>query len=87
MQECSVIFHAKKYCLSPSIRSELKSALHTSLSVYDILGREVKTLLNKNLEPGTYEIEFDGSDFASGVYFYQLRSGEFIDTKKFVLLK
>ena len=59
----------------------------TFLSVYDITGREIQTLVNEKLNPGTYEVTFDGSNFASGVYFYQLRAGDFITTKKLVLLK
>ncbi len=58
-----------------------------SLKVFDITGREIQTLVNEKLNPGTYEVTFDGSNFASGVYFYQLRSENFIETKKFVLLK
>ncbi|HEY5123242.1 MAG TPA: T9SS type A sorting domain-containing protein [Ignavibacteria bacterium] len=59
----------------------------TSLKVFDITGREIQTLVNEKLNPGTYEVTFDGSNYASGVYFYQLRSGEFVETKKLVLLK
>jgi len=59
----------------------------TYLKIYDITGREIQTLVNEKLNPGTYEVTFDGSNFASGVYFYQLRSGDFINTKKFILLK
>jgi hypothetical protein len=58
-----------------------------SLKVYDITGREIQTLVNEKLNPGTYEVTFDGSNFASGIYFYQLRSGDFIQTKKLILLK
>ena len=59
----------------------------TSLKIYDITGREIQTLVNEKLNPGSYEVTFDGSNFASGVYFYQLRTGDFIETKKLVLLK
>ncbi len=59
----------------------------TFLSVYDITGREIQTLVNEKLNPGTYEVTFDGSQFPSGVYFYQLRTGNFVDTKKLILLK
>ncbi|MGD8781730.1 MAG: T9SS type A sorting domain-containing protein [Ignavibacteria bacterium] len=59
----------------------------TKLIVYDILGREIKTLLNKVMQPGTYEIEFDGSDLPSGIYFYKLSSGNFTETKKMILMK
>ena len=57
------------------------------LIIYDITGREVATLLNEQFSPGTYEVDWDGTSYASGVYFYQLISGEFIQTKKMVLLK
>ncbi|HEY5123241.1 MAG TPA: T9SS type A sorting domain-containing protein [Ignavibacteria bacterium] len=59
----------------------------TSLKVFDITGREIQILVNEKLNPGTYEVTFDGSNYASGVYFYQLRSGDFIATKKLILLK
>jgi photosystem II stability/assembly factor-like uncharacterized protein len=58
-----------------------------SLKIYDITGREIQTLVNEKLIPGTYEITFDGSNYASGVYFYQLKSGDFVNTKKLILLK
>jgi hypothetical protein len=57
------------------------------LKVYDIMGREITTLVNEQLQPGTYEVTFDGSNLPSGVYFYQLRAGEFVETKKLILLK
>jgi hypothetical protein len=59
----------------------------TKLSVFDITGREVAVLVNEQLQPGTYEVTFDGSNLTSGVYFYQLRAGEFMATKKLMLLK
>jgi len=58
-----------------------------SLKVYDVLGREIKTLVNEIKPAGTYKIEFDGSNFASGVYFYRLEAGDFIQTKRMVLIK
>jgi hypothetical protein len=57
------------------------------LKIYDIMGREVQTLVNERLQPGTYELTFDGSNLTSGVYFYQLTSGNFKETKKLLLLK
>jgi len=57
------------------------------LQVYDILGRTVSTIVNENLTPGTYEIEFDGSNFASGIYFYRLSSVSFSDVKKMLFVK
>ena len=58
-----------------------------SLLIYDLPGREVATLVNEKLSPGTYEIEWDASNFASGIYFYKLIAGDFVDTKKMVLMK
>jgi len=57
------------------------------LAVYDMLGREVAVLVNETKNPGTYTVRFDGSGLASGVYLYRLVAGNFVDTKKFVLLK
>ena len=61
--------------------------LNTKLIVYDILGREVATLLNEYQTHGHYEITFDGGNLAAGTYFYQLICGKFIDIKKMVLIK
>ncbi|MCB0732916.1 MAG: T9SS type A sorting domain-containing protein, partial [Ignavibacteriae bacterium] len=57
------------------------------LIVYDVLGREVATLVNQHQKPGNYSIQFDGSNLASGIYYYQLKIGSFIQTKKMILLK
>ena len=57
------------------------------LKVYDILGKEIATLVNESLKPGSYEVTFDGSNLPSGIYFYQLRAGDFVETKKLILLK
>ena len=53
----------------------------TFLSVYDILGREVTTLVNENLSPGTYEVEWNAIDYPSGVYYYKLTSEIFLKQK------
>jgi hypothetical protein len=58
-----------------------------TLTVYDVLGNEIATLVNEEKPAGTYEVEFNASIFPSGVYFYQLRSADFIETKKMILLK
>ena len=57
------------------------------LKVYDILGREVVTLVNEEKPAGRYEVNFNASNLASGVYFYQIKAGEFIMSKKMILLK
>jgi PKD repeat protein len=57
------------------------------LIVFDVLGREVKTLVNTVQTAGVYEVRFDGSDVSSGVYFYKLLAGKFEDLKKMIILK
>jgi len=69
------------------IRFEIPKAEHVSLTVYDVMGRRVETLINANLSPGYYEVPFDGSKLASGIYFFRLSAGSFVDTKKGVLVK
>jgi len=69
------------------IRFKIKDSRLTTLKVFDVLGREVETLVNEQLKPGTYEVDFDGSKFSSGVYFYKFVAGEFVETKKMMLVK
>ncbi|MHB1687630.1 MAG: T9SS type A sorting domain-containing protein [Ignavibacteriaceae bacterium] len=58
-----------------------------TIKIFDALGREVKTLVNEYKTHGKYSVSFDASKLASGVYFYQLRAGDFVSTKKMVLTK
>lgn len=58
-----------------------------SLKVYDVLGREVKTLVNENLSAGKYNMTFDAAELTSGVYYYKLSAGDFSETKKMILSK
>ena len=58
-----------------------------SLKVYDIIGNEVATLVNSEKPSGVYVVEWNASSVPSGVYFYQLKTGSFVQTKKMVLLK
>ncbi len=58
-----------------------------SLKIYDILGREVKELVNETKSPGSYSVDFDASDFSSGTYFYRLESNGFSDVKRMILIK
>ncbi|MCB9250116.1 MAG: T9SS type A sorting domain-containing protein [Ignavibacteriales bacterium] len=62
-----------KYTISNVV--EPKFALKTKLEVFDILGKKVATLVNETKAPGTYEVKFDASKLASGIYFYTLISG------------
>jgi len=58
-----------------------------TLKVYDVLGNEVATLVNEELAAGKYEVEFDAIDLSSGIYFYIIKAGSFVQTKKMVLIK
>jgi len=60
---------------------------HQTLKVYDVLGNEVATLVNEYREAGRYEVTFDASNLASGMYLYRLQSGSFVETKKMILIK
>lgn len=57
------------------------------LLIYDILGKEVATLVNEQLKPGSYEVEWDGSNYPCGVYFYKLMAGDYRETRRMVLIK
>lgn len=70
-----------------TIRYSIPQSGFVTLKIYDLLGREVAALVNEEKSPGVYEVQFDGSNLASGVYLYTLQAGEFADTKKFLLLK
>ncbi len=61
--------------------------LSIQIKVFDVLGREVATLVNEQLNPGTYETDWSADKFASGVYYYKLVSGTFSDTRKMILIK
>jgi len=70
----------------PGIRG-LSETQSVQLKVYNILGKEVATLVNGQLNPGTYEADFNGNGLSGGVYFYQLTAGRFTDTRKMILTK
>jgi len=70
-----------------SIEYQVASIEKVSIKVYDILGREITTLVNEVKSPGIYEVKFDASNLSSGVYFYQLNAGSKTATKKLLLLK
>jgi len=57
------------------------------LKIYNAIGKEMDVLQNEIKQAGNYEIKYDGSKLPSGVYFYQLKAGNFISTKKMILLK
>ncbi|MBK8982740.1 MAG: T9SS type A sorting domain-containing protein [Ignavibacteria bacterium] len=70
-----------------SIKFDIVKKGNVRLAVFDILGRELSTLINENLNPGTFQVSFDGSGLSSGIYFCRLQSGEYINTMKMNLIK
>ena len=76
----------------PFVETHRDASLLVTLKVYDVLGNEVATLVNEELPAGEYEVEFNVAqvsrpEISSGIYFYQLKAGSFIQTKKMILLK
>ncbi|MEO8209941.1 MAG: T9SS type A sorting domain-containing protein, partial [bacterium] len=69
------------------INYELRITNYVSLKVYDILGNEVFVLVNEKQNAGSYEVDFDGSNFSSGLYYYKLQTDNFNETKKMTLIK
>ncbi|MFA5834458.1 MAG: right-handed parallel beta-helix repeat-containing protein [Bacteroidota bacterium] len=72
---------------STTIRFNLPSSNRVVLRVYDILGREVRTLLNEERKAGLHTVQFDGSKLSTGVYIYSLRAGDFFASKKLMFMK
>ncbi|MFZ1321382.1 MAG: SBBP repeat-containing protein [Ignavibacteria bacterium] len=69
------------------INYELRVTGNTELKVFNVLGNEVSTLVNEKQNAGSYQVEFDGSNLTSGVYFYKIEAGEFVETKRMLLIK
>ncbi len=84
-----VLFQNYPNPFNPStvISYQLPVASHISLKLYDVLGKEIATLVNEEKLPGNYKVDFDASNLASGVYFYRLQAGDFVSTKKLMLIK
>jgi hypothetical protein len=72
---------------STKIKYTIAKSGDVMLKIFDVLGKEVNTLVSKKQRPGTYEADWDGTYYTSGVYFYKLTSGDFSETKSMVLLK
>ena len=70
-----------------NIRFDVPKSGNVEISVYDMLGKEITTLVNLQLQPGTYETEWDASGYSSGIYYYKITCGDFTQTKKMVLVK
>ena len=72
---------------STSIKYSVPSNEYVSLKIYDVLGKEVATLVNQEMNAGIYEVQFDASQFTSGVYIYRLITEELSISKKMILIK
>jgi hypothetical protein len=72
---------------STVIKYHLSTATHVRMTIFDMLGREVRTLLNEQKSAGSYQVNWNASGVPSGVYFYRLQAGSFSETKKLILLK
>ena len=90
-------FNVKSYYLSDAfpnpfnpttkIEYRIPQSEFVSIKVYDLLGREIATLINEKKTAGNFEVEFDANDLPSGIYFYQIKSGNYSKTRKMILLK
>lgn len=70
-----------------NLEFEISKSGFVSLKIYDMLGKEVASLVNESLQPGTYKYIFNASDLSSGIYFYRITAGDFIQTRSMMLLK
>ena len=70
-----------------TIRYQIPEPAFVTVKVYDVLGNEIRTLVNEEKIAGSYEAEFDGSGLTSGIYYYKITVGDFSQTKKMILLK
>jgi len=69
------------------IKFDLAKSTNVKLTVMNMLGQEVEVLVNQSLRAGTYKADWNASNFPSGIYFYKLEAGEFVDVKKMILVK
>jgi flagellar hook assembly protein FlgD len=70
-----------------NVKFSILNSGNVKITVYDIRGKEVQTLVNERLQPGTYEVMFDGSMLTSGVYLYRMSANNYSETKKLILIK
>ena len=70
-----------------NIRFDIPKSNHVKIIIYNALGKEIATLVNEKLSAGSYETDWDGTGYPSGVYFYRIQAGDFIETKSMVLVK
>jgi hypothetical protein len=83
LQQC----YPNPFNSSTTLQYSIKERSSVELVLYDILGREVKVFVNEEQDVGYYKINFNAGRLASGIYFYRLQAGNFVETKKMVLMK
>ncbi len=79
--------HPNPFNATTTIRFDQPKRTFVTLKIYDVVGREVTTLVNRDLQPGEYEVIFEAHGLASGLYFYRLETKEFVKTEKLTLLR
>ena len=72
---------------STKIKFSIPELSYVTIKIFDILGNEIETLINNEKPSGSYELTWNAGNLPSGIYFYQLKAGEFVETKKMILLK
>ena len=72
---------------SSTIKYSIPASEFVTIKVYDVLGNEIATLVNEEKSAGNYELVFNATELSSGIYFYKLQSGSFVETKKMILIK
>ena len=79
--------HPNPFNTTTTIEFYLPLPGYTSLKIYDALGQDVSTLVRENMPAGSYKYQWDARRLASGIYFYQLKTESFVETKKLILMK
>ncbi len=69
------------------IKFDVIKSNNVKVIIYDMLGKEIEVLLNNILQPGSYNVNFNGDKLSSGIYYYKITTGEFTDVKKMLLVK
>ena len=70
-----------------NIKYDVPKASYVELTIYNILGKEITTLVNEKLNAGSYEVDWNASGYPSGVYFYKMVADDYVNVKKMILLK
>lgn len=85
--EYEISNYPNPYNPTTTINYKIKEMGNVNITVYDALGREVSVLVNDFKQPGEYNVLFDGSNLSNGVYYYRMQSGNFLETKKMIMMK